>query len=494
MPEVQPESEPQIQRVAGGWRFDHSYSRLPKALFERVMPTAVRKPGLLLFNSTLAAELGLGGDELARPESAETFAGNRPPENSLPLAQAYAGHQFGHLTMLGDGRALLLGEHLAQDGRRFDIQLKGSGPTPFSRGGDGRAGVGPMLREYVISEAMHALGIPTTRSLAVATTGEKVHREQPLDGAVLTRVAASHLRVGTFEFAAALRDPVLLQELADYTLARHFPAAATAAQPYLALLESVVERQAALLARWMWVGFVHGVMNTDNMALSGETLDYGPCAFLDAYHPDTVFSSIDRQGRYAYGRQPKIAQWNLSRFAACLLPLLHRDAGEAIAAAQAAIDSFADRFEKHWLAGARAKLGLITSEEGDRALVADLLARMEERRSDFTNTFRDLSFARLPGADPAFAPEFDAWLARLDRQGEPREKLLEGMRAHNPARIPRNHRVEEALQAATEAGDLGPLRRLVEALADPYDHHRNHDELEEPAPPGSPPYRTFCGT
>ena len=448
---------------------------------------------MLIFNERLASELELDPAALAEPAAAEIFAGNRLPENALPLAQAYAGHQFGHLTMLGDGRAILLGEHLTADGRRFDIQLKGPGPTPYSRGGDGRAALGPMLREYLISEAMFGLGIPTTRSLAVATTGEKVWRDRVLDGAVLTRVAASHLRVGTFELAAIRGGVAALRELADYTIARHFPEAASADQPYLALLQAVVEKQAALLARWMWVGFVHGVMNTDNMAISGETIDYGPCAFLDAYDPLTVFSSIDRQGRYAYGRQPKIAQWNLSRFAGALLPLLDADSEKALELAQEAIDGFLDRFDHHYLAGGRAKLGLHTSEEGDRALVADLLELMQERRSDFTNTFRDLSFARLPAADPAFAPFFAAWEARLDRHNEPREKLLEKMRAHNPARIPRNHKVEEAL-AAAEAGDLAPAKSLLAALAHPFDHHREDDDLAQPAPQGSPPYRTFCGT
>lgn len=491
MPEVRSEVEPRtIATTPGGWRFDHSYSRLPPTLFQQVAPTAVRQPGLLIFNHRLAEELGLDADALASPE---IFAGNRLPAGALPLAQAYAGHQFGHFTMLGDGRAILLGEHLGPDGRRFDIQLKGPGPTPYSRGGDGRAAVGPMLREYLISEAMYALGIPTTRSLAVATTGEKVYRERPVDGAVLTRVAASHLRVGTFEFVAAVGDETLLRQLADYTLARHFPQAAAADRPYVALLEGVLERQAELLAKWLLVGFVHGVMNTDNMALSGETIDYGPCAFLDVYYPETVFSSIDRQGRYAFANQPRIAQWNLSRFAECLLPLLHENEEKAIAIAQETVDSFVPRFQQNWLDGMRRKLGLLEAEDDDARLIGDLLALMKERRSDFTNTFRDLTAGRLPGDDPAFEPFFAAWQARLEKQATPKAQVREVLQANNPAVIPRNHQVEAALKAA-EQGDLAPCHRLLEALADPYDHHRDHGELHKPSPPDSPPYRTFCGT
>ena len=491
MPEVRSEVEPRtIATTAGGWRFDHSYSRLPPILFKQVAPTKVRRPGLAIWNHQLAAELGL---DAAAFESPETFAGNRLPEGALPLAQAYAGHQFGHFTMLGDGRAILLGEHLGPNDRRFDIQLKGPGRTPYSRGGDGRAAIGPMLREYLISEGMYALGIPTTRSLAVATTGEKVHRERLLDGAVLTRVAASHLRVGTFEYVASLGDPALLRQLADYSLSRHFPEAAAADQPYVALLEGVIEKQAELLAKWLLVGFVHGVMNTDNMALSGETIDYGPCAFLDVYHPETVFSSIDRQGRYAFANQPRIAQWNLSRFAECLLPLLHENEEKAITIAQETVDAFVPRFQQNWLDGMRHKLGLLEAEDDDARLIGDLLALMKERRSDFTNTFRDLTAAHLPGDDPAFEPFFAAWKARLEKQAKPMAQVLEVMQANNPAVIPRNNQVEKALKAA-EAGDLDPTHRLLDALAHPYDHQSEHGELHEPSPPNSPPYRTFCGT
>jgi uncharacterized protein YdiU (UPF0061 family) len=351
-----------------------------------------------------------------------------------------------------------------------------------------------MLREYIVSEAVHALGVPTTRSLAVAATGEAVLRERPLPGAVLTRVAASHLRVGTFEYAAASRDPLLLRALADYTLARHFPEAEEADNPHLALLEAVVEEQAALLARWLLLGFVHGVMNTDNMALSGETLDYGPCAFLDAYHPETVFSSIDARGRYAFGRQPQIAQWNLSRFAEAILPLLGATPEAALEQAQEAVDAFAARFQRHWFAGMKAKLGLLTDEAEDTELIEQLLGRMQERGSDFTNTFRALCAEQLPHQDPAYGQWFAAWTARRARQPQAKTESLALMRAHNPAVIPRNHKVEEALEAAWQGQDLGPLHRLLEALADPYDHTLDRQAYQEAAPPSEVAYQTFCGT
>ena len=477
-----------------GWRLEGSYSRLPAALFQKVGPTPVRRPELVLLNRGLAEELGLDAEALSGPEGAGVFAGNRLPPGALPLAQAYAGHQFGGFTRLGDGRAILLGEQAAPDGRRWDVQLKGAGRTAFSRGGDGRAALGPMLREYIVSEALHALGVPSTRSLAVATTGEAVIREVLLPGAVLTRVAASHLRVGTFEYVRAFGDAALLEVLADYTLERHHPAAAEAQNPYRALLDAVIESQAELLARWMLVGFVHGVMNTDNMALSGETIDYGPCAFLDAYHPETVFSSIDTHGRYAFGRQPQIAHWNLSRFAETLLPLLDETPEAALEEGQGAINAFPERFHHHWLGGMKAKLGLVTEEPGDGELVEGLLRRMEERGSDFTNTFRDLCRDALPGDDPAFGEWFEAWTARRSRQPLEAPEVLARMRANNPAVIPRNHRVEEALEAAWRDGDLGPLERLLEALADPYDHGIPREEYQQPAPPSEVPYRTFCGT
>ncbi|MCJ8501383.1 protein adenylyltransferase SelO [Desulfatitalea alkaliphila] len=379
-----------------GWNFDNSYARLPEAFYVRLNPEAVRMPKMVVFNTVLAQSLGLNPAALEGDEGAAVFAGNRIPEGSEPLAQAYAGHQFGGFTMLGDGRAILLGEQVTPQGDRFDIQYKGSGRTPFSRQGDGRAALGPMLREYIISEALHALGIPTTRSLAVVTTGEQVFRETALPGAVLTRTAASHIRVGTFEYAAARGIPNGVRTLADYTIRRHFPDLAAADNPYLSLLEAVMERQACLVARWLLVGFIHGVMNTDNISLCGETIDYGPCAFMDAYDPNTVFSSIDHNGRYAYGRQPQIAQWNLARFAETLLPLIHDDAQKALSIANEAISGFSDTFRRYWLQGMRAKLGLLNAEAADGALAEELLGCMQRHGADFTNTFRDLTTGSTP--------------------------------------------------------------------------------------------------
>ncbi len=377
-----------------GWRLDHTYATLPALFHAAAAPTPVRDPHYVVFNPALAAAIGLDAASLEGPAGAAIFAGNHLPEDARPLAQAYAGHQFGHFTVLGDGRAILLGEQTTPAGTRVDVQLKGAGQTPYSRRGDGRAALGPMLRELLISEAMHGLGIPTSRSLAVVSTGEPVYRERPLPGAVLTRIAASHLRVGTFEWAAVSRDPAALPALAAYTVQRHFPEVADAATPHLALFEAIVERQARLIAQWQLVGFIHGVMNTDNMALSGETLDYGPCAFMDVYDPETVFSSIDAAGRYAYGNQPPIAQWNLARLAEAMLPLFDADRTRAIELATAALERFVSRFEHHWLAGMRAKLGLTTEEPEDRALVEALLAWMRGAGADFTNTFRTLGVTR----------------------------------------------------------------------------------------------------
>ena len=470
--------------AAAGWRFDNSYSRLPTDLFTRTPPVPVRAPRLVAFNEPLAGDLGLDPGIL-RATGAATFAGNEVPPGSEPIAQAYAGHQFGHFTNLGDGRAILLGEQIAPDGRRFDIQLKGSGRTPYSRNGDGRAALGPMLREYLVSEGMHALGIPPSRSLAVAATGEAVLRERALPGAVLTRVAASHIRVGTFEYAAAVGDRNLLTALLDHSIARHYPEIAEASDRAAAFLEAVVERQAALVARWMLVGFVHGVMNTDNMAVSGETIDYGPCAFLDAYDPATTFSSIDRDGRYAYANQPGIAHWNLARLAESLLPLLHGGEDAALDRARGVLATFPERFGRHYLAGARAKLGLATSEQGDADLFASLLQWMHDSRADFTATF-----ANLPSLD---SPWHGAWRARLAREpGSPAEAAAR-MRRVNPAVIPRNHRVEEAL-AAAEAGDLGPFERLLAALRTPFADEPEAEPYRGGPPAGCGPYRTFCGT
>jgi uncharacterized protein YdiU (UPF0061 family) len=485
--------------VTAGWRFDNSYARLPEAFYARQDPVPVREPKPVILNRALAESLGLQPDALAGDEGAALFAGNRLPSGAEPIAQAYAGHQFGAFTMLGDGRAILLGEHLTPDGRRVDIQLKGSGRTPFSRRGDGRAALGPMLREYIISEALHALGIPSTRSLAVVATGEPVFRETVLPGAILTRVAASHIRVGTFEYAAAWLGREGLQRLADYTLERHYPGLKEADSPYPALLHAVMDRQAALIACWQHAGFIHGVMNTDNMALSGETIDYGPCAFMDAYDPATVFSSIDRQGRYAYGNQPVIAQWNLARFAEALLPLLHPEPEKAVALAQEAIATFPQRFQERWLAGMRAKLGLFAQEAEDAVLIEDLLGWMHRTRQDYTNTFRALSPGKPPeGAsfrEADFLEWYGRWQARLARQPETRDQVSERMRARNPSVIPRNHRVEEALKAAVEDGDFSIMHRLLAILETPYaDLSAQAADYARPPDPGGPAYRTFCGT
>jgi len=485
-------------RSDAGWQFDNSYTRLPEAFYVRQNPVPVRAPQLVLFNAPLAQLLGLNPDALKGEEGAAVFAGNKIPEGAEPLAQAYAGHQFGSFTMLGDGRAILLGEQVTPNGERIDIQFKGSGRTPFSRQGDGRAALGPMLREYIISEALHALGIPTTRSLAVVTTGEPVFRETPLQGAILTRTAASHIRVGTFQYAAGRGNPDEIRALADYTIRRHFPDLAADRNPYLALLGAVMERQAFLMARWLLVGFIHGVMNTDNMSLCGETIDYGPCAFMDAYDPNTVFSSIDHNGRYAYGRQPQIAQWNLARLAETLLPLIHEDQKEAISMATEAVSGFPDTFHHYWLAGMRAKLGLSNQEADDGALVEELLDGMHRHGADYTNTFRELASDSLPEASVFRAPDFkqwfERWQARLKRQPDSREASRRRMNTHNPAVIPRNQRVEEALAAALERTDYTVMENLLEVLSHPYQDPPEEAGYHLPAPPSAEPYRTFCGT
>jgi uncharacterized protein YdiU (UPF0061 family) len=485
-------------RPNAGWKFENSYALLPEAFYVRLDPVPVRKPKLVVFNVALAQFLGLNPDVLKGDEGAAVFSGNRIPKGAKPLAQAYAGHQFGSFTMLGDGRAILLGEQVTPKGMRFDIQYKGSGRTPFSRQGDGRAALGPMLREYIISEALHALNIPTTRSLAVVTTGEQVFRETALQGAILTRTACSHIRVGTFEYAAARDKPNELRKLADYTIRRHFPDLTTNGNPYLDLLGAVIERQASLVARWLLVGFIHGVMNTDNMALCGETIDYGPCAFMDAYDPNTVFSSIDHNGRYAYGRQPQIARWNLARFAETLLPLIHEDPKEAVLMANEAISGFSDTFRHHWLEGMRAKLGLFNKEADDSALMEDLLDCMHRYGADFTKTFRDLSSGSLPEASLFRAPDFNQWFARwqarLKRQPDSWETSRRLMITRNPAVIPRNHRVEEALEAAVDHADFRIMEKLLGFLSQPYQDPPEQTGYHLPAPPSAQPYRTFCGT
>ncbi len=487
-----------ISNPKTGWNLEYSYLQLPRAFYTLLPPTPVPMPRLVLFNDQLARFLGLDADHLRGEEGAAVFSGNRFPEGAQPLAQAYAGHQFGYFTILGDGRAHLLGEQITPRGERYDIQFKGSGQTPYSRQGDGRAVLGPMLREYIISEAMHRLGIPTTRSLAVVTTGESVIRDTALPGAILTRVAASHLRVGTFEFAARSRPSQELKSLADYTIRRHFPEIETSENPYLGLLQEVVKRQAELIARWQQAGFIHGVMNTDNMALSGETIDYGPCAFMDKYSPHTVFSSIDRQGRYAYGNQPDIGAWNLARFAETLLPLLHPETSRAVTLAQEALADYKSLYQCNWLDGMVAKHGLFVRETDDASLVQELLHMMEKYGADYTNTFLALTFAETRNLPMSDTDEFRQWLQKWQgRRAGQRQSIAESqklMRDNNPAIIPRNHLVENALAAAEKEQDFGPLHRLLAVLEEPYAHTPEQAQYAAPSEPTSRPYQTYCGT
>ncbi len=469
--------------------FDNSYARLPDRFYAKLDPAPVASPGLIALNDGLALEMGLNPEELRSPEGIAMFAGNLVPPGAQPIAQAYAGHQFGGFSpQLGDGRAILLGEVVAPAGTRWDLHLKGAGRTPFSRMGDGRNWIGPVVREYLLSEAMHALGVPTTRALAAVTTGERVYREGPLPGAVLTRVAASHIRVGTFQFFAVRQDEEALRLLADHAIARHYPQATGAAD----LLREAVAAQARLVAHWMSLGFIHGVMNTDNSHVGGLTIDYGPCAFMDEYHPQKVFSSIDQQGRYAYSNQPQIAVWNMAQFATCLLPLMgERDA--AVELATEIVHEFAPIYEKEWLKRFRAKLGLATEQEGDRDLIDLLLTRMAQGQADFTRTFRGLAegTARDEFLDrDAFDDWAAQWHARLEAEGRSLTEAQEAMRQVNPAIIPRNHRVEEAIAAALE-GNYGPFQRLHEALKTPFDAG---DEFRAAPYPDQVVRRTFCGT
>ncbi|WP_185983791.1 protein adenylyltransferase SelO [Aureimonas mangrovi] len=485
--------------------FDNSYARLPAGFFARVLPARPAAPNMVRLNAALAAEIGLDSAELATDEGAALLSGGRIPQGADPIALAYAGHQFGHFVpQLGDGRAILLGEVFDREGRRRDIQLKGSGRTPFSRGGDGLAALGPVLREYLVSEAMAALGIPTTRSLAAVTTGGQVVRERFLPGAVLTRVAASHIRVGTFQFHAARGDLDAVRTLCDHAIARHYPEAAEDQVPARAFLAAVVAAQARLVARWMLVGFVHGVMNTDNMSIAGETIDYGPCAFLDTYDSGAVFSSIDEFGRYAYANQPGIAQWNLTRLAECLLPLFDEEQEAPVSMAKEILAGFAAQYEAAFVEGLRSKLGLQESHEGDRALGADLLERMAANRADFTATFRRLILAAdgedRPAAalfdDPAAFTDWAArWRERLGREATSSEARRHMMRLANPALIARNAHVEAAIEAAVESSDFAPFHRLCDALARPFDEPGLETAVyAEPPAPGGPAYRTFCGT
>lgn len=489
-------AEPNVFYI--GWNFDNSYARLPETFYTKQNPTPVNSPKQVVLNRTLALSLGLNIGSLESERGTAELSGNRLPDGAYPIAQAYAGHQFGYFTMLGDGRALLLGEQINPKGERFDIQLKGSGRTSYSRGGDGRAALGPMLREYIISEAMAALGIPTTRSLSVVITGDSVYRETVLPGAVLTRVAASHIRVGTFQYASKWGTAAELKILADYTIQRHFPEYINEENKYLCFLKDVIKRQASLIAKWQLTGFIHGVMNTDNMALSGETIDYGPCAFMDTYDPETVFSSIDYQGRYAYGNQPSIAAWNLARFADTLLPLLHSDHMKAVELAQNVISDFSKIYYSYWLTGMRGKLGLITEENADTKLIDDLLKLMQMYRADYTNIFLALTFDRTDNtalfSNSEFAEWRRKWKIRLDREGNQQNSAVQLMKNSNPAVIPRNHRVEEALDAAVKYKDYSVMERLLNILSKPYAHVPDQTEYAATPSVSSCSYKTFCGT
>ena len=483
--------------AGSSFNFDNTYIHLPKAFYTELSPVPVRKPEMVIFNAPLSTDMGLDFSGISTDVKAALFSGNIMPEGSEPLAQAYAGHQFGHFNMLGDGRAIVWGEHITPSGQRLDIQFKGSGPTPYSRGADGRAVLGPMLREYIISEAMHALNIPTTRSLAVVTNGEKVYRETGLPGAILTRIASSHIRVGTFEYAALQQDKGIIQTLVDYTIDRHYPWIKEEQNKTLSLLKAIIEKQADLITHWMRVGFIHGVMNTDNMTLSGETIDYGPCAFMDAYDPRTVFSSIDHMGRYAYANQPDIAQWNLARLAETMLPLLDDEIEKAADTTEEAVNGFGALYKDKWLSMMRAKLGLFGARAEDESLITDLLDWMQRAGADYTNTFRHLTEEKPPQGKPyndkTFKEWYTRWQAQLAKNTKPLKSSLSLMRANNPAVIPRNQKVEQVLGAATN-GDLKPLKDLLTALQEPYKNRSDLKPYQSPPKQDEGVYQTFCGT
>ena len=480
-----------------GWHFDNTYSKLPKSFLENIKPVPVKDPKLIILNKNLAEQLNLDFSKFSDTDLAKMFSGNSLPEGSETIAQAYAGHQFGHFTMLGDGRAVMLGEHLDKDNNRFDIQFKGSGRTSFSRSGDGRAVLGPMLREYIISEAMHALNIPTTRSLAVVSTGEDVIREQMLPGAILTRVASSHIRVGTFQYIAATQNADDLKTLFNYTIDRHYPEIKDSKTKALDLLNLLMKKQCELVINWMRVGFIHGVMNTDNMTVSGETIDYGPCAFMDQYHPQTVFSSIDQNGRYSYNNQPRITKWNLARFAECIIPLIDQDEQKAISIATETINNFEKLYEEKWLNMMRDKLGLFGEDRDDKHLIFELLTWMENNKADFTNTFCNLMDIQSI-KDPIYQnQEYLNWTAkwkkRLEKNNTEKEKYLELMRSVNPIFIPRNHKVEEALKDASE-NKLETLNQLLEVIKYPYKDNGMLKDYQQPMSNENGNYKTFCGT
>lgn len=479
-----------------GWNLENTYTRLPSSLFTKMELNPVKSPELILLNTELAGELDLNSDYLK--EEVEVFAGNKLPTGSIPIAKAYAGHQFGYFSILGDGRALLLGEQVTKDNKRFDIELKGSGRTPYSRGGDGRASIGPMLREYIISEAMYRLGIPTTRSLAVVTTGEKIRRRTLERGAILTRVASSHLRVGTFELVASRGNDEHLRELADYAIKRHFDYIKDEENKYLSLLKEVIKKQAILIAKWQLVGFIHGVMNTDNMTISGETIDYGPCAFMDIYDPDTVFSSIDREGRYAYKNQPNIGAWNLTRFAETLIPLIDEDREKSIEMCKNELDKFSELYNSNYLDGMRKKLGIFNKQDEDAVLIGNLLTLMYQYKEDYTNIFRSLSIDKCENTDMFNSVEFKEWIKiwknRLEKQEETFEESKDLMKKNNPSAIPRNYKVENALKAAEDLKDYELTHELLDVLKDPFQYSDKYKEYYRSPPETNIAYKTYCGT
>jgi len=478
-----------------GWHFDNTYSKLSNIFKEEVKPTPVHNPELVVLNDQLAQDLKLDFSKKEKKDLSQIFSGNTLPKGSTTIAQAYAGHQFGHFTMLGDGRAVLLGEHLVNNTTRFDIQFKGSGRTSFSRSGDGRAVLGPMLREYIISEVIHALKIPTTRSLAVVKTGEKIVREDLLPGAILTRVASSHIRVGTFQYIAAKQNIDDLNTLVEYTINRHYPEIQSSKNKALDLLNLVMERQCKLVVNWMRVGFIHGVMNTDNMAISGETIDYGPCAFMDHYNPKTVFSSIDQLGRYSFSNQPPITKWNLSRFAECLIPLIDKSEDKAIQLASEIIDNFQNIYEEKWLNMMRDKLGLFGKSKDDKKLIDDLLTWMEKNKADYTNTFCYLMNVKIGNNslydDKEFINWSKNWKNRISINDNSKEKSLELMKETNPIIIPRNHKVEEALKAANK-DNLEVMNKLLSKFNNPYSEQKGIEDYQLPSLDDN--YQTFCGT
>ena len=479
-----------------GWHFDNTYSKLSETFREEIKPTPVHNPELIILNEDLARSLNLDFSKIDKKKLAELFSGNSLPEGTNTIAQAYAGHQFGHFTMLGDGRAVLMGEHLSNENNRFDIQFKGSGRTSFSRGGDGRAALGPMLREYIISEAINSLNIPTTRSLAVVKTGEKVVRDNLLEGAILTRVASSHLRVGTFQYITAKQNIENLNTLVDYTVERHYPQIKSSKTKALDLLNLVMENQCQLVINWMRVGFIHGVMNTDNMAISGETIDYGPCAFMDQYDPKTVFSSIDKFGRYAYSNQPPITKWNLARFAECLIPLIDKNEDASIKIATDLIDNFQNIYEEKWLNMMRDKLGLFGEDKEDKKLINDLFNWMEKNKVDYTNTFCHLMEIKIDDKDykdENFIEWLNRWKKRSKLNSPSKEKQIKLMKKTNPIVIPRNHKVEEALNEANK-GNLEKMNKLNAILKNPYKNQNEIEEYQVPAPISGEKYQTFCGT